>query len=635
MIPLKEVQPTGIVCEPRRGFPEFIENLLIRCFFEPYIKDKIGWIGISYRLGNKKSWTFKIKNQKGIYCLRFLDSRKKEDWFLGIFNLQYFPNKEEPVLDTFSMGENILRLDPQFDNFIRYVPEEKDPLEYAFTIGKIICSISSDEKNVLLSLLSPLRWRTIQVDGISIPDGIGRNVEAVAPFGLDRNVPAFKLGWKFFDKMVVTFCYQLKDSPDYVLLSRRQSRGLDIFGDGTCYPSERDIVKEYMLTIGLCEIKTKAQIDKIIRFAISFFPVFDFYPLSKEIERIWFYSKLIQTPLRGNKIWWETYKWVGSPEDENFYIKNEDVKPPLFIFTGFLGSGKTTLINNIAEYYSLQKNRFIAIIQNEIGKVDLDGTLIDSAVNITTLNDGCVCCTVRGELRSAIRQVCINYNPDMIILETTGLADPENILKEIPFIRPFVRFDSLITVVDGKNFERTLDEFPVVKSQIKKASLIILTKTDMIDDVKKEFVMKMLKKHNENAPILEGIQGRINPSILLSFGEDIDLEKKVDNFNSDFADRILHHIEGLQIANIHFSGVLSKEIFFDFLKRLPKSIYRIKGVVNIKEYKVPQLIQYVGGHYEITNFLKKDIEPNTLVFIGYDFKKENIEKELRSIIANN
>ena len=635
MVPLRELQPTGVVCEPERGFPELIENLLIRSFFEPYIKDKIGWIGVSYRLGSRKSWTAKINNQKGLYCLSFLCSRKEiRDWYIGIFNLQYFPSKEEPILDTFSMGENILRLDLQFDNFIRYAPKE-DPLEYAFTIGKIICSIPRDERSILLSLLSPIRWRTIQVKGLFIPDETGRYIEVVSPYGLDRNVPAFKLGWKIFDKMVTTFCYQLKDSPDCVLLTKRQSKGLEIFEDGTQYPSERDLVKEYILTVGFSEFKTKAQINKISRFAISFFPTFDYCPLSRKKDYIWLFSKFKKGSFKGNQIWWVACRWSNTIENENVEIKNKDIKPPLFVFTGFLGSGKTTLIRGIAEYYSFQKNRFVAIIQNEIGKVNLDGTLIDSAVDITTLDDGCVCCTVRGELRSAIRQVCIKYNPDMIILETTGLADPENILKEIPFIRPFVRFDSLITVVDGKNFKKTLNEFPVVKSQIKNANLIVLTKTDIIDNVKKEFIMKMLRTLNEKAPIFESSQGCISPSILLSFGEDVNFVEKRDNFKPNSIDDISNHTKAFQIVNIHFEGILDRELFYSFLNKLSKSIYRVKGVVNIKGYSIPQLVQYVGGHYEITNFLNKDIEPNTLVFIGYGFEKKKIERELKNIIVRN
>jgi len=637
MIPLNELQPTGIISNPDRGFPELIDNIMIRTFFEPVIKDKIGWVGVSYRISNKKSWTFKIQKEKGIYCLSFINTiKKKTPWITGVFNLQYFPEEDEKLLDMFSINENIFRADPQFYQFIRNAPENEDPLEYAFTVGKLLSTISKDENTIFISFIAPLRWRTIQIDGFSMTDKKGRHIEVVPPGSIDRNVPAFKIGWKFFDKMALTFCYHFKDYPDYVLLKKRYSHGIEISKQEPCLPSERYTITEYILSVGFSMYKTEERAKKEIRFANNHFPVFDFYPLSNTTSILWSYQRLNQSSYRGNPLWFEAYKWSDSLKETGNELDVQRYRPSLFIFTGFLGSGKTTLINSIAEYYSLQHNRFIAVIQNEIGTIDIDSTLIDGALNITTLNDGCVCCTVRGELRTAVRQVCLQYNPDIIILETTGVADPKNIIKELPSLSPFVKFDSLITVVDGKNLKKTLEEYPVAQSQIAHAHLIILNKTDLLNDEEIKVIEKMLTKLNNRAPIIKNSVKKMNPSVFLSVGETIEFfqkdKKSEPLFKGDTSE--FHHVESLDIASIRLKGKFKKLSFLNFLKQLPNTVYRAKGIIQFDEDREPLLLQYVSGHYELSIFPEKKVESNLLVFIGHGFEKDVIEFKLKALLIS-
>ncbi|HOP86659.1 MAG TPA: GTP-binding protein [Syntrophorhabdaceae bacterium] len=637
MIPLNKLQPTGIINNPDKGLPELIDNILIRTFFEPMIKDKIGWVGVSYRLGKKRSWTFKIQREKGIYCLSYFNTmRKKTPWITGVFNLQYFPEEDEQILDMFSMGENILRADPQFHQFVRNAPENEDPLEYAFTIGKLMCTISKDENTIFISFIAPLRWRTIQIDGLSVTDKKGGNIEVLQPGSFDRNVPSFKIGWKFFDKMALTFCYHLKDYPDYVILKKRYSHGIEISKQKTCLPSKRYKITEYILSVGFSMDKKEDKAKKEIRFANNHFPVFDFYPLSNKKTIIWSYQRLHQSSHRGNPLWYEAYKWSDSLKETWEESHVQRYYPSLFIFTGFLGSGKTTLINSIAEYYSLQHNRFIAVIQNEIGTIDIDSTLIDGALNITSLDDGCVCCTVRGELRTAVRQVCTQYNPDIIILETTGVADPKNIIKELPSLSPFVKFDSLITVVDGKNLKKTLEEYPVAKSQIAHANLIILNKTDLLNDEEIKVIEKMLTPLNNRAPIIKNSFKKINPSVFFSFGETIEFfqkDKKSEPLLKENTSEF-HHTESLDIASIRLKGKFKRHSFINFLNQLPNTVYRAKGIIYFDEDSKPLLLQYVSGHYELSIFSEKNVESNLLVFIGQGFKKDVIEYNLKAIIIS-
>lgn len=212
-------------------------------------------------------------------------------------------------------------------------------------------------------------------------------------------------------------------------------------------------------------------------------------------------------------------------------------------------------------------------------------------------------------------------------------ADPENILEELPSLTPFVRFDSLITVVDGRNVQKILTEYPVVRSQITNANLLILNKIDLMDTADTEVVKEALSKINPRAPILPCSPGNINPSILFSLGSDMGFSPKKQPPLSYENHHVPQHLESFEIVTVNLPGIFSESGFIDFLNKLPGLIYRVKGVIKIEGYQKPQLLQYVGGHYELTHFLDTTIQPNALVFIGQGFDKNTIETALKALIT--
>ena len=121
-----------------------------------------------------------------------------------------------------------------------------------------------------------------------------------------------------------------------------------------------------------------------------------------------------------------------------------DERPPLIILSGFLGAGKTSFLQHFIEYQT-QCSRFVAVI----GEVGLDGKLLDDT--ITEIDEGCVCCSLVGNLKRAVNGILSSFQPDYIILETTGAANPLNLLDEIVELEAQVRYDCTVTVVDGLN----------------------------------------------------------------------------------------------------------------------------------------------------------------------------------------
>ncbi|MDR0770688.1 MAG: GTP-binding protein [Burkholderiales bacterium] len=192
---------------------------------------------------------------------------------------------------------------------------------------------------------------------------------------------------------------------------------------------------------------------------------------------------------------------------------------PATILTGFLGSGKTTLLNHLL---SENRGEKIAIIENEFGEINLDSRLLTKGaeVEIIELTNGCVCCTVRGELTSALQDLLARRDTgtlsfDRLILETTGLADPAPVIQTFfvdDALRERFQLDAVITLVDSEHAQKQLDEHRVAASQIGFADRLLLTKADRIQDDGKALLIDRLRKINARAPIVEVLHGQLPPA---------------------------------------------------------------------------------------------------------------------------
>lgn len=198
---------------------------------------------------------------------------------------------------------------------------------------------------------------------------------------------------------------------------------------------------------------------------------------------------------------------------------------PVTILTGFLGSGKTTLINYLLEHNHGER---IAIIENEFGAVNVDGALLkkDADVEIVELSNGCVCCSIRGELTEALHDLLAKmdsgaFKADRLLLETTGLADPAPIVQAFfvdEIIRERIMLDAVITLVDAFHIIKQLDEHRVAASQIGFADRIILTKADSVDEMQKEYVLSRINAINSKAEIFEALKGALPKKVWIGIG---------------------------------------------------------------------------------------------------------------------
>jgi G3E family GTPase len=194
---------------------------------------------------------------------------------------------------------------------------------------------------------------------------------------------------------------------------------------------------------------------------------------------------------------------------------------PVTIITGFLGSGKTTLLNHIL---TNQQGLKTAVLVNEFGEIGIDNELIiqtDENNNMVELSNGCICCTINNDLVDAVYKVLERQEQiDYLVVETTGLADPLPVALTFlgTELRDLTRLDSIITVVDSENFSLDLFNSEAAYSQIAYGDIILLNKTDLVDEAKVDGLEVRIRDIKEGARILRTVKGQVPLAALLSVG---------------------------------------------------------------------------------------------------------------------
>ncbi len=346
---------------------------------------------------------------------------------------------------------------------------------------------------------------------------------------------------------------------------------------------------------------------------------------------------------------------------------------PVTIITGFLGSGKTTLLNHILQN---QQGIKTAVLVNEFGEIGIDNDLIvATGEDMVELNNGCICCTINEDLVNAVHKVLARSEQiDYLVVETTGVADPLPVALTFlgTELRDVTRLDSIITLVDAANFSIDLFNSEAAQSQITYGDIILLNKTDLVDEADADLLEVRLRDMKEGARIIRTTKSQVSLPMILSVGLfesdkylaapakhddhghshdhhdhahaaehedhsncDHDHDKCEHDHSHDHS-KHSHHLDNDGFTSMSFVSdrpfMLRK--FQHFLdNQLTVNIFRAKGFLWFDESDKCHVFHLCGKRFSIDDEQWKGEPQTKFVIIGQDLDNDKIRKQLENCLT--
>ncbi|MGL5061912.1 MAG: CobW family GTP-binding protein [Microcoleus sp.] len=353
---------------------------------------------------------------------------------------------------------------------------------------------------------------------------------------------------------------------------------------------------------------------------------------------------------------------------------------PVTIITGFLGSGKTTLLNHIL---TNQQGLKTAVLVNEFGEIGIDNELIVATDdNMVELNNGCICCTINEDLVNAVYKVLERQdNLDYLVVETTGLADPLPVALTFlgTELRDMTRLDSIVTVVDAANYSLDLFNSQAAHSQIAYGDIIVLNKTDLVEETELDLLEVKIRDVKQGARILRSVKSQVPLPLILSIGlfesdkyfqseetasshdhhhhdhHDHDHHHHDhhhhdhhhhdhhdhDHHHHDHHDHHDHHHHSDHLENDGFTSIsfqsdkpFSLRKFQYFLdNQLPTNVFRAKGIMWFEESPKRHIFHLSGKRFSIDDDEWKGEPKNQIVLIGQGLDIETLRSQLENCLC--
>ncbi|BAW97557.1 CobW/P47K family protein [[Synechococcus] sp. NIES-970] len=340
---------------------------------------------------------------------------------------------------------------------------------------------------------------------------------------------------------------------------------------------------------------------------------------------------------------------------------------PVTIITGFLGSGKTTLLNHIL---TNQEGLKTAVLVNEFGEIGIDNELIVTTdENMVELSNGCVCCTINEDLVDAVHKILDrDEKVDYIVVETTGLADPLPVALTFlgTELRDMTRLDSIVTTVDCANFSLDLFNSEAAYSQIAYGDIILLNKTDLVEEAEVDALEVRIRDIKEGARLLRTQNSAVPLGLLLSVGL-FESDKYFDSADShahhhhdhhDHShdhghhdhvctpecdhdhDHGHHHHHSNHLENDGFMSISFQndqpfairkfQYFLD--NQLPVNVFRAKGILWFDESPLRHVFHLSGKRFTIDDSEWKpgEVKKNQLVLIGQNLDEETLRQQVEN-----
>ena len=329
---------------------------------------------------------------------------------------------------------------------------------------------------------------------------------------------------------------------------------------------------------------------------------------------------------------------------------------PVTIISGFLGSGKTTLLNHILKN---QVGIKTAVLVNEFGEIGIDNDLIiEGSEDMIELNNGCICCSINGELLNTVSKVLERAEKlDYLIVETTGLADPLPVAMTFAAgdLREKVRLDSIITVIDGENFDFEINNTSVAYSQILYGDILLLNKSDLVNEKQLKKIEEFINKIKKEPRILRSTNSEVALHTIMSVGlfetDTFEFEKNKKNIEQNSNDHsshshdhsshshdhsshshdLINNIEGFTSVSYETFEPFSLRKFQYFLdNQISQNVFRAKGILWFMESERKHIFHLSGKRFSLDDEEWTKEKSNKIVLIGKNLDHQTIKNQLSS-----
>lgn len=320
---------------------------------------------------------------------------------------------------------------------------------------------------------------------------------------------------------------------------------------------------------------------------------------------------------------------------------------PVYVLTGFLGSGKTTLLNRILDHAKFAGLK-PAILLNEVGDVNVEGLLIEKDIPMAEMLGGCICCTIRADLGLELVQLAQKYRPDVIWIESTGIAQPLEIMDAVTEASLYEKLElkGVVTVADSRHL---LDRvrigagktFKLMKEQIAAASVLVLNKTDLVGKAEQEELEHLLSEWNPNAHLITAVKAQFDAGELYRSDGRMKREPHIHDDHCAVGCEHLHeptHRHEHDTPHDHVNSLtyyipdsLDSHAFESFVSQLPEGVYRGKGIVTFRDTASRFLFQYAYRESDYLRITPQKTVHDVVVFIGEGFSKQELLDRLKSL----
>jgi G3E family GTPase len=312
-------------------------------------------------------------------------------------------------------------------------------------------------------------------------------------------------------------------------------------------------------------------------------------------------------------------------------------KVPVFVISGFLGSGKTTVLLHMLNHFK-NKGLTPGVILNELGDENVEDHLFQGQKVVELLN-GCICCTIQEDLRSTLNQY-IEENTDVLIIEGTGVANPLEIKDVLltPYYMEYFELQSMISLVDASHYLEYQSFFSssreirgLLKEQVTSAHLLVLNKTDLVSE--KELIKveaKLADELENHIPVYRTSFGEVPLEILLEKRMHVrDVEQWTEDVHGHDHDEHHpdhehhHHHHHIEATKVKVNQPINRKELERQLKKLSKKIIRAKGIVRLDEAPGLYEFQYAGTNLILKRLENTDVNPS-IILIGKKLEEEKV-----------